>query len=527
MLVIRATDAAGNTEQVKLFLVGRDHTAPPVPELFGMASLSRLAFQSIEGRTEPGASVTIQAGVETISLASSVESGFFVTSINLAPGVNNLSVTATDDAGNTSPPVAVRIVSDPNLTLPPGQSAQINISSGDTQRGLAGAELPRPLIAIVTDSAGEPVSNVPVRFTVLQGGGQFVGGAAATVEAATDARGRAAARYVSGNTGGLQLIRADFAGNISSAAKFIAAAVAPPADGTTTVSGVVLDQNLRALPNVLVRISGQQTRTGADGRFRVGNTVAGPHQVLELIGREQVALPGRWPNISYDMDVLPGVDNSLGRPLFLPKVNDGVALPLDANSIVTRDTTYELPVIGGEPPVRVTARAGTRVTFPPDATDKRLSVTRIAPSRVPMPLEDGLSTNIYISVQPAGALFEPSLEVSFPNVDRSPAGSAVLLMSFDHDAGRYVRVGTGHVSADGKQISSDAGSGIRVGAWHAPPPQPKPENSRHRRFGCALRVRGVRGAEHGATDGNGRRWQHVIHGDRLVVARSRRRGGAV
>lgn len=43
-------------------------------------------------------------------------------------------------------------------------------------------------------------------------------------------------------------------------------------------------------------------------------------------------------------------------------------------------------------------------------------------------------------------------------------------MSFDHDAGRYVQVGTGHVSADGQSVQSDPGSGIRVGAWHALPP---------------------------------------------------------
>ena len=70
--------------------------------------------------------------------------------------------------------------------------------------------------------------------------------------------------------------------------------------------------------------------------------------------------------ISYDVDVLPGIDNGLGHPLFLPKVNEGVDLPLDGQGVVTHDTTYELPVVGGAPPVRVTARAGTRVTFKPD-----------------------------------------------------------------------------------------------------------------------------------------------------------------
>lgn len=236
-----------------------------------------------------------------------------------------------------------------------------------------------------------------------------------------------------------------------------------------------MDQNLRALPNVLIRLGGQQTRTGGDGRFFLTQVAAGPHQLLEVIGRDEVTLPGRWPNISYDIDVLPGVNNYQRRPLFLPKVNDGILLPLNAANIVTQDTTYELPVLAGEPPIRVTAKAGTQVLFPPDITDKRLSVTRILPSHIPMALEDGRSTRLYISVQPSGTLFDPPLEVSFPNLDREPANAPVLLMSFDHDAGRYVQVGTGHVSADGRSVIGDPGSGIRVGAWHAfPPPPPKP-----------------------------------------------------
>lgn len=201
----------------------------------------------------------------------------------------------------------------------------------------------------------------------------------------------------------------------------------------------------------------------------ITNAPSGPHQLLEIIGRDQVTLAGRWPNISYDIDVLPAIDNNLGRPLFLPKVNDGIAMPLDSNNVITQDTTYELPVVGGEPPIRVTARAGTHVTFPPDATDKRLSVTRIATNRVPMALEDGRAASLYISVQPAGAIFDPPLAVTFPNLDGQPANTQVLLMSFDHDAGRYIRVGTGRVSADGKTVTSETGSGIRIGAWHSFP----------------------------------------------------------
>lgn len=475
-IVITATDVVANESVETFSLIGRDRTPPASPMLFQVITPTRLAFQTIEGRAESGSTITITGGIETVTAQAAFGTGVFAANVKLSVGINNLTVTARDAENNVSPAVQVAITSNPNLELPsPGSPAQINISTGNAQKGLTNTELPRPLIAIVTDKNGDHVQGSTVRFTVQTGGGQFVTGGN-IVDVQTDSLGHAAVRYISGTIAGLQQIRADFNNNLMTPAIFLGEALTAQPGAVTSVSGSVLDQNLRALPNVLVRIGGQQTRTGNDGRFLVSNVPAGPHQLLELIGRDQINLPGRWPNITFDFDVLPGIENQLGRPLFLPRVNDGVNLPLDQNNVVTEDTTYELPVVGGEPPIKVTAKAGTRIIFPPDVTDKRLSVTRIATNRVPMTLEDGLATNLYISVQPSGAVFETPLEVSFPNIDRLPANSEVLMMSFDHDAGRYVRVGTGHVSVDGRTVKSDPGNGIRVGAWHAtPPPDPAPE----------------------------------------------------
>lgn len=470
-----ATDAAGNQETSALILAGRDRTAPAAPVVQPVTSPTRLNFQTIQGRAESGARVQVSNGGEIVEGSAAVGTGVFAAMINLNDGENTLFVTAFDSEGNASPTVQVLISQDSNLSLPPaGEAAQINISTGDAQRGLTNHELPRPFIALVTDRDGHPVSGATVNFTVQHGGGTLIGGGS-SLQATTDQYGHASARYLAGPVAGPQLIRADFPGNAATPSIFLAETMTP-GTGPTIVSGIVLDQNMRGLPNVLVRMGGQETRTQADGRFAVANVVSGPHQLLELIGRDQIPFPGRWPNITFDYDVLPGVENQLGRPLFLPRVNDGIAMPLDGNNVVTQDTTFELRVVGGEAPVRITAKAGTKVIFPPDVTDKRLSVTRIPADRIPMGLEDGLATNLYVSVQPSGAVFETPLEVSFPNLDQLAPESEVLLMSFDHDAGRYIRVGTGHVSADGRSVVSDPGSGIRVGAWHgAPPPNPEPE----------------------------------------------------
>jgi hypothetical protein len=475
-LLLTAVDAAGNQNDLTLTLIGPDQTAPGAVVLFPVSSPTRLTTATVEGRAEPGASIVISGGKEPVTASAAFGSGLFTANVDLNVGTNNINIVARDAAGNLSPASQLSITSNPDLELPSaGFASQINVATGNSQRGLVNAALPRPLIALVTDREGKPVANTAVRFTAQVGGGRFTVSNNEVLDVATDAQGYARVTYVSGPEAGLQQVRADFTGNTKSPAVFLADAL-ESTGAETAVSGIVLDQNLRALPKVLVRIGGQQTRTGEDGRFKVGNVAVGPHQLLELIGRDQITLPGRWPNITYDFDVLPGVDNQLARPLFLPKVNDGVDLPLDANGVVTQDTTYQLPAAGNLPPVRVTAKAGTRVVFPPDVTDKTLSVTRIAANRIPMSLEDGRATNLYISVQPSGTVFETPLEVSFPNIDGLPANKEVLLMSFDHEAGRYVKVGTGHVTSDGAEVRSDPGSGIHVGAWHAlPPPEPKAE----------------------------------------------------
>ena len=197
-IIIKAVDAAGNENSVDSTLVARDNTPPPPPTLFPLITPTRLAFQTVEGRAESGAQVTITGGVEPVTTEAAFGSGLFAANINLAVGPNILTINVKDTEGNAAPPVQVSITSDPGLALPPiGEAARVNISTGNTQKGLIATELPRPLIAIVTDQAGNPVPNVAVSFVVLEGGGQFVGGSSA-LNVNTDADGRAPVRYICG-----------------------------------------------------------------------------------------------------------------------------------------------------------------------------------------------------------------------------------------------------------------------------------------------------------------------------------------
>jgi len=188
--LITASDAAGNTTRTTLLLVGKDRTAPPAPEVFEVITPTRLNFRTIEGRAEPGAQVLIAGGPQPVTVEAAFGTGLFASPVNLAPGGNLLTITAQDSTGNASTSVQVSITSTPGMAPPPGQPAQINISTGNAQRGLVDTELPRPMIAIVTDHAGAPVAGVAVHFAVKQGGGRFVGGND-NVDALTDAQGQA------------------------------------------------------------------------------------------------------------------------------------------------------------------------------------------------------------------------------------------------------------------------------------------------------------------------------------------------
>ena len=75
-----------------------------------------------------------------------------------------------------------------------------------------------------------------------------------------------------------------------------------------TINGLVLDKKTNKpmqYVNIYIDGSTNGTTSGVDGRFTLKNVTSGPHQLLELIGRDQIQRPGRWTNITYDLDILP------------------------------------------------------------------------------------------------------------------------------------------------------------------------------------------------------------------------------
>jgi hypothetical protein len=74
--------------------------------------------------------------------------------------------------------------------LGPSVPASVNIVSGDSQTLLAGNRASTPLVASIVNTDGSPLPNVPVRWSVTNGGGSLE-----TVAGTTDANGQASTVY--------------------------------------------------------------------------------------------------------------------------------------------------------------------------------------------------------------------------------------------------------------------------------------------------------------------------------------------
>ena len=85
----------------------------------------------------------------------------------LVPGVNLITATATDRAGNINVSQVTVIFQDP------ANQQRIVMISGSDQSGAIGTTLPQPLVVELMNALGQPISNAPVTFTVAKSDGQI------------------------------------------------------------------------------------------------------------------------------------------------------------------------------------------------------------------------------------------------------------------------------------------------------------------------------------------------------------------
>jgi Carboxypeptidase regulatory-like domain/Glucodextranase, domain B len=341
-----------------------------------------------------------------------------------------------------------------------GRPALIVVDSGSQQYGIAGRALPRPLVAVVTDAGYNRLPGVPVRFTVTKGAGLFADGSQELV-AATDSDGRAIVSWILGPEDGIT-------NNVAEAriealpdgplAGFVATGRVAGDPALTTISGIVLDNTDQPVPGATVRILDTvfTAQTDSQGMFKIAGAPVGT--VKLIVDGSTTQRPGAWPDLEFVLTTIPGRDNTLGMPIFLLPLNLTGGLLVDE----TRGGTLTLPDVPG---FALEIQPGS-VTFPGGGKSGVVSVTVVHNDKVPMVPSFGQQPVLIVTIQPAGARFEPPARLTLPNVEGFAPGQVAEMYSFDHDLGHFVSIGPGTVSEDGSVVTSNHGVGIVKAGWH-------------------------------------------------------------
>jgi hypothetical protein len=353
---------------------------------------------------------------------------------------------------------------------------QINIGGGNAQCAQVWSPVPEQLVVWVSDERN-PAANVPVVFEVTGGDGTVAGAGqppASFVTVPTSVTGHAGVVWTLGGLVGQQTVRARLLGQPGVEATFVARGLPPPTLTHASWSGCVFDNAELPIDGVTARleIQGQvyRTTTGAQGAFTIPNIAESGPGHLYVVGATATRLAGkplvdiRFPDLHYEVVVVPGIDNTLPRPVSLPA--------LRTENDQTYDEVSELRLTcAGLDGLELVVAPGSM--WLPDRSRKvttldrvKVSVNKVDVDRVPMPMNDGASPPYALTLQPGGYVFDPPVRIRYPNMSGLPPGSIAYFMSFDHDTGKFEIVASGSVTSDGSSIVSDPNDGIKVGGWH-------------------------------------------------------------
>ncbi|MBI1849977.1 MAG: VCBS repeat-containing protein, partial [Planctomycetes bacterium] len=376
-------------------------------------------------------------------------------------GNNRIEVTSTSISGTTFFCAS---------TLP-GPTAQINLGSGNNQRGEAGQRAPLPLRAWVSDACNG-VGNVPVTFTVTRGTGRVNGLGSVTI--ATDVTGHAEVGFTLGPEPGNQEVEANYPGNLGLPVRFTALGVVRTANRPTSFSGLVMDNANQPIggASCTLKISDEELSVFSleNGAFRFEDLpVAGPGH-LRIDGLTADRLNGEtiardsFPFLEYQVVVIPNADNSLPMPALLPLLNRA--------NFVTFDNSHDVDLtVEGIEGLRMTVKANS-MTLPNGRRPSPrhpvpIALNAVHHDSVPMPMPDGVASLFAWTLQPAGSHFDPPIQITYPNMSALPPGANANFLSFNHGTNRFEIVASGHVVEDGSVILSDPGAGLSTAGWGA------------------------------------------------------------
>ncbi len=338
--------------------------------------------------------------------------------------------------------------------------------SGKVQDGLLNQVLSNPFVALVTDKGGNPVQGVPVKFELIEGGGNF-DNSQTSVAKLTDMDGQSIVSFRMGGEAGINntVVQASFEELNERPAFFSISGKEIGKAEDTKISGTVLDTEDIPVAGVKIQIEGTElfAESDAEGRFVIDLAPVGP--VRLLVDGSNVTRPGQWAPLKFDLVTLSGQNNTLGMPIYM--------LELDAeNSKIVggnQDVKLEMKNVPG---AELTVFANS-VTCPDESTECRVSFTQVNNEHMAMPPPLGSIAMLAWTVKPNDVRFDPPARICIPNGDMPP-GQQVEMFSFDSDLADWVAIGPATVTEDGSQLCANTGFGIVKTGWGCCSPAPPP-----------------------------------------------------
>jgi hypothetical protein len=471
VLTVVATDASGNVGEVKTTV---SLASPGVPHIsavsgnlqqgtIGTALSQPLVMALLDAAGQPvagqpvlfklrGSDGSLDGGrrqIVAITNPSGQAAAHFT--LGLRAGVGNQAVEASAP-GFQGMAVFSAVVQ-------PGAPSVLVVDSGDQQVGVAGRLLPHPLVAVVTDRGYNRLEGAAVKFAVVQGQGQLANGQQEML-AFSDSDGRLILPFQLDPEEGIanNIVEGKIEGQDSSpVVSFVSSGRAAGDPAATSISGVVLDNASQPLAGVTLRVLDTSVKAQTDGQglFRISGAPVGT--VKLIVDGSTVERPGSWPDLEFVLTTVPGRDNTVNMPIYL--------LPLNLRNGLTVDETHGGVLTLPEIPGFALEVAPGSVTFPGGSRSGVVSVTAVHNDKVPMVPNFGQQPRFIVTIQPAGARFDPPARFTLPNVEGLAPGAVTEMYSFDHDLGHFVSIGPATVSEDGSAIVSNPGVGILKAGW--------------------------------------------------------------
>lgn len=241
------------------------------------------------------------------------------------------------------------------------------------------------------------------------------------------------------------------------------------AAGQTSLTGLVLSNELEPIVGATASLDGRSATTDAAGVFLLIGVTAGQNRPVMIDGRTASAPNKTYPVIVEPANVVAGQVNTVPFTFYLPPIDTQFEKDLvpNQNNVVGNP---RLPDLSMTIPAAANLRNldGTPVT--------RVSISPVEPDRVPAPLPPNLATNMVYTSQPGGAFTSNNvmIPVSYPNLAGADPNTRIELFYFDHEAVIWRRYGFGRVSADGLRIAPETNPatgrpfGLPNFSWHFP-----------------------------------------------------------